>query len=197
MKKEQFKDEILLLYRESYFAKAQYILLTKIYKEILIKKENNPQYLLSTIFDAIEFSLLLKLTKIYDTDPNKQSITLLHILNKVQSNKELNYNSNEIKNYTKKILDELNSKESELNKIKTYRDKVISHLDKKYPKGLLSIKSNEQIDFDLLKKYVEYSYNTTKRLYEIVFNELLLDSKQFEIIEKEYEFIKEKLQNNI
>ena len=31
--KEQLKDEIILLFREAYFAKAQYFLLYKIYEE--------------------------------------------------------------------------------------------------------------------------------------------------------------------
>ena len=41
--------------------------------------------------------------------------------------------------------------------------------------------------------YSDYAYNTIKRLYEIVFKEQLLDSKQFEILEKEYESIEKRL----
>lgn len=191
--KEQLRDEMLLLYRESYFAKAQNILLSKMYTKILLNSENNLKYLLATTFDAIEFSVLLKLTKIYDADKDRKSITLIHVLNKVQSNKELNNNNDIIKRYTEEILKELDTKENEISKIKICRDKVVSHIDKKYPYGLLSLKVDEQINFELLEKYSDYAYNTIKRLYEIVFKEQLLDSKQFEILEKEYESIEKRL----
>ena len=191
--KEQLRDEMLLLYRESYFAKAQNILLSEMYTKILLNSENNLKYLLATTFDAIEFSVLLKLTKIYDADKDRKSITLIHVLNKVQSNKELNNNNDIIKRYTEEILKELDTKENEISKIKICRDKVVSHMDKKYPYGLLSLKVDEQINFELLEKYSDYAYNTIKRLYEIVFKEQLLDSKQFEILEKEYESIEKRL----
>ena len=191
--KEQLRDEMLLLYRESYFAKAQNILLSKMYTKILLNSENNLKYLLATTFDAIEFSVLLKLTKIYDADKDRKSITLIHVLNKVQTNKKLNNNNDIIKRYTEEILKELDTKENEISKIKICRDKVVSHMDKKYPYGLLSLKVEEQINFELLEKYSDYAYNTIKRLYEIVFKEQLLDSKQFEILEKEYESIEKRL----
>lgn len=191
--KEQLKDEIILLFREAYFAKAQYFLLYKIYEENLLNNKNNPKYLFATTFDALEFSVLLKLTKIYDTDPRRQSITLIKILSKVQSNKELNNDNGVIKKYVDDILTELNNKKIEINKIKTCRDKVVSHMDKNYRFGLLSLKCNEQITFDLLKEYSDYAYNILKKLYELVYNEVLLDSKQFEILELEYETIHNKL----
>ena len=191
--KEQLKDEIILLFREAYFAKAQYFLLYKIYEENLLNNKNNPKYLFATTFDALEFSVLLKLTKIYDTDPRRQSITLINILSKVQSNKELNNDNGVIKKYVDDILTELNNKKIEINKIKTCRDKVVSHMDKNYRLGLLSLKCNEQITFDLLKEYSDYAYNILKKLYELVYNEVLLDSKQFEILELEYETIHNKL----
>lgn len=191
--KEQLKDEIILLFREAYFAKAQYFLLYKIYEENLLNNKNNPKYLFATTFDALEFSVLLKLTKIYDTDPRRQSITLIKILSKVQSNKELNNDNGVIKKYVDDILTELNNKKIEINKIKTCRDKVVSHMDKNYRLGLLSLKCNEQITFDLLKEYSDYAYNILKKLYELVYNEVLLDSKQFEILELEYETIHNKL----
>lgn len=191
--KEQLKDEIILLFREAYFAKAQYFLLYKIYEENLLNNKNNPKYLFATTFDALEFSVLLKLTKIYDTDPRRQSITLIKILSKVQSNKELNNDNGVIKKYVDDILIELNNKKIEINKIKTCRDKVVSHMDKNYRLGLLSLKCNEQITFDLLKEYSDYAYNILKKLYELVYNEVLLDSKQFEILELEYETIHNKL----
>lgn len=191
--KEQLKDEIILLFREAYFAKAQYFLLYKIYEENLLNNKNNPKFLFATTFDALEFSVLLKLTKIYDTDPRRQSITLIKILSKVQSNKELNNDNGVIKKYVDDILTELNNKKIEINKIKTCRDKVVSHMDKNYRLGLLSLKCNEQITFDLLKEYSDYAYNILKKLYELVYNEVLLDSKQFEILELEYETIHNKL----
>lgn len=191
--KEQLKDEIILLFREAYFAKAQYFLLYKIYEENLLNNKNNPKYLFATTFDALEFSVLLKLTKIYDTDPRRQSITLIKILSKVQTNKELNNDNGVIKKYVDDILTELNNKKIEINKIKTCRDKVVSHMDKNYRLGLLSLKCNEQITFDLLKEYSDYAYNILKKLYELVYNEVLLDSKQFEILELEYETIHNKL----
>lgn len=189
--KEQLKNELLLLYRESYFAKAQFILLYKTYNEIL---SNNSciKYALHTVFDALEFSVLLKLTKIYDTDPDKQSITLLHIFNKVQCIKELNNNDEKIKKYVSKILEEIIDNK-EIEKIKICRDKVVSHMDKKYPNGLLSLKAEELIDFKLLEKYSDYAYMTIKTLYELVYNEPLLDTKQFDILELECENINRKL----
>lgn len=192
--KEQFKDELWILYRESYFVKAQYILLDKTYK-VMLSNRNNIKYALGTIFDALEFSVLLKLTKIYDPDPDKQSITLLHIFNKVQSCKELNNNDIKIKKYVSTVLKEINNNK-EIEKIKICRDKVVSHTDKKYPKGLLSLKQDEQIDFELLKKYSNYAYKTLKELYELVYNETLLDTKQFEILELECEYISRNLDNS-
>lgn len=152
------------------------------------------KYILHTIFDALEFSVLLKLTKIYDIDPDKQSITLLHIFNKVQSNKELNKNDKRIKKYVSAILKELHDNK-EIEKIKVCRDKVVSHIDKKYPMGLLSLKQNEQIDFKLLEKYSNFAYKSLKQLYKFLYNETLLDTKQFEILELECENINKKLDN--
>lgn len=191
--KEQFKDELLILYREAYFVKAQYILLTRTYNAIL-SNDDSMKYILHTIFDALEFSVLLKLTKIYDIDPDKQSITLLHIFNKVQSNKELNKNDKRIKKYVSAILKELHDNK-EIEKIKVCRDKVVSHIDKKYPMGLLSLKQNEQIDFKLLEKYSNFAYKSLKQLYKFLYNETLLDTKQFEILELECENINKKLDN--
>ena len=189
--KEQLKDEILLLLREAYFAKSQYFLLDKIYKDIVLNNESSYQHLLTTIFDAIEFSVLLKLTKIYDRD--SKSIALIRVFRKVYSNNDLNNNNNMTIKFTENILKELNNKEVEINKIKNCRDKVVSHMDKEYPYGLLSLKSNEQINFDLLKEYSDYAYDILKKLYELVYNEDLLDSKHFELLELEYENIYNKL----
>ena len=76
--KEKFKSELWLLYREAYFAKSQYILFHDLYQ--LLLSNTSYRYFFLTIFDSLEFSILLKLTKIYDEDPDKQSITLLHII---------------------------------------------------------------------------------------------------------------------
>lgn len=190
--KEQFKEELLILYRESYFVKAQYSMLNKTYNAILLN-EDSIKYTLHTIFDALEFAVLLKLTKIYDLDPDKQSITLLHICNKLQSNKELNNNNSIIKEYVSKVLKRINNNNKEIKKIKVCRDKIVSHIDKKYPKGLLSLKQDEQITFKLLKEFSDYAYETIKELYKLVYGEILSDTKQFEIIEQECEYIYNKL----
>lgn len=193
--KEQFKNELLLLYREAYFAKAQYILLENTYNILL--RNTSAKYALSAIFDSLEFSVLLKLTKIYDADPDKESITLFHILNKVQSCKELNNNNTMIKKRISKIIKEVNDKDKEIEKIKICRDKVVSHIDKKYPKGLLSLKQEESINFKLLQKYSNYAYETLKEIYEIVFQEILLDTRQFEILKLEYENIMKNINKDI
>lgn len=190
--KGQFKVEVSLLYREAYFAKMQYILLYKLYNEIL-KNNENFKYVYGSIFDALEFSVLSKLTKIYDTDTDKQSITLLHVFNKLQSCKELNNNDPKIKKFTLEILKELKSKDKEIEKIKVCRDKIVAHLDKKYPRGLLSLSADEQLNFEILKESSYYAYEKLKKLYELAFNEELLDTKQFEFLELELNDIYDKL----
>lgn len=189
--KEKFKSELWLLYREAYFAKSQYILFYEIYQ--LLLRNTSYRYFFSTIFDSLEFSILLKLTKIYDEDPDKQSITLLHIINKIQSNKVLNKNDYLIKKYLSEVIEELKNNEEEIAKIKICRDKIVSHMDKKYPNGLLSLKPDETINFDLLKKYSYYAYDTLKKIYELVYNEKLSDSNQFKILELEYKDIINKI----
>ena len=189
--KEKFKSELWLLYREAYFAKSQYILFHDLYQLLLSK--TSYRYFFLTIFDSLEFSILLKLTKIYDEDPDKQSITLLHIINKIQSNKVLNKDDSLIKNYLSEVIEKLKNNEEEIAKIKICRDKVVSHMDKKYPKGLLSLKPDETINFDLLKKYSYYAHDTLKKIYELVYNEELLDSNQFKILELEYKEIIKKI----
>lgn len=189
--KEQLKEELLILYREAYFVKAQYILLDRTYNAIL-SNVDSIKYTLHTTFDAFEFSVLLKLTKIYDLDPDKQSITLSHVCNKVQCLKELNNNDPIIKKYVSKVLKEINDN-NEIEKIKICRDKVVSHIDKKYPNGLLSLKRDEQIDFELLKKYTDYAYETLKEIYRLVYGEMLSDTKQFEILELECNYINKTL----
>lgn len=193
--KEKFKSELWLLYREAYFAKSQYILFYDIYQ--LLLRNTSYKYFFSTIFDSLEFSILLKLTKIYDEDPDKQSITLLHIINKIQSNKVLNKDDSLIKNYLSEVTEKLKNNKGEITKIKTCRDKVVSHMDKKYPKGLLSLKPDEIINFDLLKKYSYYAYDTLKNIYELVYNEELSDTKQLEILKLEYENIIKKIENTL
>lgn len=189
--KEKFKSELWLLYREAYFAKSQYILFHDLYQ--LLLSNTSYRYFFLTIFDSLEFSILLKLTKIYDEDPDKQSITLLHIINKIQSNKVLNKDDSLIKNYLSEVIEKLKNNEEEIAKIKICRDKVVSHMDKKYPKGLLSLKPDETINFDLLKKYSYYAHDTLKKIYELVYNEELLDSNQFKILELEYKEIIKKI----
>ena len=189
--KEQLKEELLILYREAYFVKAQYILLDRTYNAIL-SNVDSMKYTLHTTFDAFEFSVLLELTKIYDLDPDKQSITLSHVCNKVQCLKELNNNDPIIKKYVSKVLKEINDN-NEIEKIKICRDKVVSHIDKKYPNWLLSLKRDEQIDFEFLKKYTDYAYETLKEIYRLVYGEMLSDTKQFEILELECNYINKTL----
>lgn len=194
--REKFKQEITYLFKEAYLAKAQYVVLNNVFEEYL-KGCKEYQYLIVTIFDALEFSILSKLTKIYDDDLDKQSITILHVFNKVQCCKLLNEDNNAIKEFVLKIIKEIEEKNVDISKIKNCRDKVVAHIDKKYPKGLLSMKPEEQLNFDLLREYSEYAYEKIKKLYELIYGNELFDTKQFEILEKEYESISNRLKIEI
>lgn len=192
---EKFKQEITILYREAYFAKSQYIILMKVYKKILNNQEEKCKYLLSSIFDALEYSVLLKLTKIFDKDESSESITLYTLLHKVQSCSELNNKDEKIKKFTQKELENLDNRKKDINDLKVYRDKNVSHLDKKYPRGLSSIPVENLINFEKIEEYTDLAYNNIKELYEKVLHEVILDDKQFEIIDIEYNYI-EKIINN-
>lgn len=192
---EKFKQEIIILYREAYFAKSQYIILMKVYKKILNNQEEKCKYLLSSIFDALEYSVLLKLTKIFDKDESSESITLYTLLHKVQSCSELNNKDEKIKKFTQKELENLDNRKKDINDLKVYRDKNVSHLDKKYPRGLSSIPVENLINFEKIEEYTDLAYNNIKELYEKVLHEVILDDKQFEIIDIEYNYI-EKIINN-
>ena len=84
---ESIKERFELLYREVFFAKEQFIILDDIYYNGVIEEYENYDI---CIFDALEYSILMKLAKIYDNDDRDDSVTLYYMLNTLQSNAKLN-----------------------------------------------------------------------------------------------------------
>jgi hypothetical protein len=131
--------------------------------------ESNYRELIVTIFDALESSILMKLAKAYDKDYEKNSITVYYILNTILSNKQFNKNDKYIKEYVKTKKEEL-EKNDVIPKLTILRDKCQAHLDRKYEKGMKSIKYKDKMYFEELENLVENTYNIVKRCMEIIGN---------------------------
>lgn len=191
------KEELEILYREIYLAKCQYIIFEKLYDNLL---NNNPNdKLLITkkgIFDAVEYSVLLKLAKIYDIDKSRQSITLYHMLNKIQCEKELNKNDEKIKKYVKEKLENLQNDEI-IRNIKVFRDKNIAHLDKDYKIGLKGIHKECDLTFNDIKILLNKAYEIIKILFKLVLSIDYGNDKDFEILQLEMEYCDKELYYNI
>ena len=84
--KIKLKEKLELLFREIYFAKSQYIVFDLMCKDF--SKYENYKEINITIIDALEYSILSKLTKIYDIDTD--SITLYTILNIIECDSAIN-----------------------------------------------------------------------------------------------------------
>jgi hypothetical protein len=164
---EKIQRRFELLYQECYFARQEFFLLKKLMKSYDL--ESNYRELIVTIFDALESSILMKLAKAYDKDYEKNSITVYYILNTILSNKQFNKNDKYIKEYVKTKKEEL-EKNDVIPKLTILRDKCQAHLDRKYEKGMKSIKYEDKMYFEELENLVENTYNIVKKCMEIIGN---------------------------
>ena len=149
---ESIKERFELLYREVFFAKEQFIILDDIYYNGVIEEYENYDI---CIFDALEYSILMKLAKIYDNDDRDDSVTLYYMLNTLQSNAKLNKKDSTIIKFAQDKLKELLNINS-LDKLKRIRDKNVAHLDKQFPKGIKSIKYPYELSYKELKELLNF-----------------------------------------
>lgn len=190
---EKTKEELKILYREIYLAKSQYIIFLNLYNDLLrLNSSDKLIYTKKAVFDALEYSVFLKLSKIYDEDKTAQSITLYNILNRIQCNRELNKLNKRIIKYVEKNLEKIKEKGS---KIKFFRDKNIAHLDKKYKIGLKGLHQDCPLTLDDLEELINIAYNIIKSLLKLVFSEDYGNDKDFEFIQLECEKCKNELYN--
>lgn len=179
--KIKLKEKLELIYREIYFAKSQYIVFDLMCKDF--SKYENYKEINITIIDALEYSILSKLTKIYDIDTS--SITLYTLLNIIESDPTINEKKQDLIKYVQETKKKIDEKDC-VNKLKTMRDKNIAHLDKKYPKGLKSLEFDEKINLNELEDLIDFAYNITKDLLKKLYKTEILENKKFEIIELQY-----------
>lgn len=200
MNKNIFKDtkeELEILYREIYLAKCQYIIFEKLYDNLLNISPNDKLLITKKgIFDAVEYSVLLKLAKIYDIDKSRQSITLYNMLNKIQCEKELNKNDEKIKKYVKEKLENLQNDES-IDNIKVFRDKNIAHLDKNYKIGLKGIHKECDLTFNDIRILLNEAYDIIKMLFKLVLSIDYENDKDFKILQLEIEYCEKELYSKI
>lgn len=200
MNKNIFKDtkeELEILYREIYLAKCQYIIFEKLYDNLLNISPNDKLLITKKgIFDAVEYSVILKLAKIYDIDKSRQSITLYNMLNKIQCEKELNKNDEKIKKYVKEKLENLQNDES-IDNIKVFRDKNIAHLDKNYKIGLKGIHKECDLTFNDIRILLNEAYDIIKMLFKLVLSIDYENDKDFKILQLEIEYCEKELYSKI
>ena len=190
---DKTKDELSLLYREIYLAKSQYVVFENIYNNLLNSSENDKLiHTKKSVFDALEYSILLKLAKIYDIDDSGQSLTLHKILNKIQCTKILNKDNEKIKHYVQEKLNILIDDEL-VKKIKFFRDKNVAHLDKTYKIGLKGMHKDCPLTLNDIKTLLENAYDIIKTLLKSVFSTDYGSDKIFEIIQLECESCEKEL----
>lgn len=183
---DKLKKRIDLLYREIFFAKSQYLLFDRMCMDFS-KMPKYKEYYCSVI-DGLQYSLFMKLAKIYDNDFNNDSITVFYMLNCVQCNKLLNKKNSEIIKYAKSELEKLENMKA-LDKLKTLRDKNVAHLDKSYDLGIKSFKADEIPAYNEIPILLDYAHNIIIEIYKLVFGEQIEDSKKFEMVELQYNSI--------
>lgn len=183
---ESIRERFELLYREIFFAKEQYF----IFNDICMNGYSEKYKVYNIcIFDALEYSILMKLAKIYDNDNNNDSVTLYYMLNAIQCNKKLNNNDPIIIKFAENKLKELENMNS-LDKLKTLRDKNIAHLDKRYPEGMKSINKKSVFPYNDLELLINFADNLIKNVFHLVYKETLLDDSKIKVLELEYNAIK-------
>lgn len=183
---DNFKKRVDLLYREIFFAKSQYILFDRMCMDFS-KMPNYKEYYCS-IIDGLQYSLFMKLAKIYDNDFKNDSITVFYMLKCVQCNKFLNKKNSEIIKYVETELEKLENMKV-LDRLKTLRDKNVAHLDKLYDLGIKSFKANEVPTYNEIPILLDYAHNIITKIYKLVFGVQITDSKKFEVIELQYNSI--------
>lgn len=183
---ESIRERFELLYREIFFAKEQYF----IFNDVCMNGYSEKYKVYNIcIVDALEYSLLMKLAKIYDNDNNNDSVTLYYMLNAIQCNKKLNNNDPIIIKFAENKLKELENMNS-LDKLKTLRDKNIAHLDKRYPEGMKSINKKNVFPYNDLETLINFAVDLIKNIFHLVYKEEILDDSQFKVLELEYNEIK-------
>lgn len=183
---ESIRERFELLYREIFFAKEQYY----IFNDICMNGYSEKYKVYNIcILDALEYSLLMKLAKIYDDDNNNDSITLYYMLNAIQCNKKLNKNDPIIIKFAENKLNELKDMDS-LNKLKTLRDKNIAHLDKRYSEGMKSINKKNIFPYNDLELLINFADTLIKNVFHLVYKETLLDDSKLKVLEREYNTLK-------
>lgn len=190
--KIKLKEKLELLFREIYFAKSQYIVFDLMCKDF--SKYENYKEINITIIDALEYSVLSKLTKIYDIDTD--SITLYTILNIIECDSAINNKNQNLIKYVMDIKKKIDGMDC-VDKLKTMRDKNIAHLDKKYPNGLKNLKFDEIINLNELENLIEFAYKLTKELYRRIYQAEIFEDEKFDIIKLQYNNGFKRVYNNI
>lgn len=190
--KIKLKEKLELLFREIYFAKSQYIVFDLMCKDF--SKYENYKEINITIIDALEYSILSKLTKIYDIDTD--SITLYTILNIIECDSAINNKNQNLIKYVMDIKKKIDGMDC-VDKLKTMRDKNIAHLDKKYPNGLKNLKFDEIINLNELENLIEFAYKLTKELYRRIYQAEIFEDEKFDIIKLQYNNGFKRVYNNI
>lgn len=165
---EKFKQSFELLYREIELASLEYA----IYEKLLKNKLQKPKYQItkSYILDALKNSFVIKLAKVLDNDSSKESITIFYILNRLQSDKEINNKIGDLISFSSNTLQYLNNNyQNIMNKIKTTRDKNIAHLDKKYYKGYSQLKPESNLTTDEINEILNYLIGIMNDLNNLIF----------------------------
>ena len=184
--KESIRERFELLYREVFFAKEQYFIFNDICMNGYSEKYKNYNI---CIFDALEYSILMKLAKIYDNDNNNDSITLYYMLKTVQCNKEINKNNSIIKKFAQDNLQKLDDMNS-LNGLKILRDKNVAHLDKHYSEGMKSINKANVFPYNDLETLIEFAVNLVKEAFHLIYKETIFDDSKFKQLEIDYKAIR-------
>ena len=165
---EKFKQSFELLYREIELASLEYA----IYEKLLKNKLQKPKYQItkSYILDALKNSFVIKLAKVLDNDSSKECITIFYILNRLQSDKEINNKIGDLISFSSNTLQYLNNNyQNIMNKIKTTRDKNIAHLDKKYYKGYSQLKPESNLTTDEINEILNYLIGIMNDLNNLIF----------------------------
>ena len=187
------EKELTLLYWELYFAKHQYYIFDRLYKDLLNTDTNdNLYYVKISTFDALEYSILLKLTKVYDKD--NQSVTLYNILSKIQSNPAINKKDKTITEFCENKLETL-SQNNSISTLKYYRDKNISHLDKHHLDGLKNMGKENIFKYEEIIKLIDFTFDTINELFHL-FNINISDNKCFELLSLELDSLDKIIPNN-
>ena len=135
---KQLEQKLNSIYKEIYFARIQWDLFCELYN-----KQEEHNYIWGAMIDAMEYSALIKLSKVYEK--RNDTNNLIKLLNDIKSLGIIDNNNllNKVEEIKKKI-----TENDSVGKLIKQRNKRIAHIDIKYiwPKylnpnsGFLSIK---------------------------------------------------------